>query len=244
MHHREATPRLCLPTRARSRAAFAPFLSVRVYELRPLRAAFFRELREAKVPSAERCPSGLTGPPVWPARRCRRRSHLLQAVHRATRVTLRMRKTTRETTPAPGDVNQSVNSTIPTGAIFLQGCHSRKTKQNKNKTNSESQEREKRRCPTFRDHQGLRPIRPLPLLDLEWDLFTYVACLTWPWLRSNLLSVIQLSRPYVGGSGEVSQLEEVSPVQAHKRPIVFCPHHFSTSTPERRDSCHILSLQT
>lgn len=52
---------------------------------------------------------------------------------------------------------------------------------------------------------------------------TYVACLTWPWLRLKLVSVIQLPLLYVAGSREVSRLEEVLLVQAHKQLIVFAP---------------------
>lgn len=57
----------------------------------------------------------------------------------------------------------------------------------------------------------------------DWilDFFTYVACLTLPWLSAKLLSVIQLCLLYAGRSREVSRLEEVLLVQAHKQPIVF-----------------------
>lgn len=72
----------------------------------------------------------------------------------------------------------------------------------------------------------------------------YSPCvLDWLWLRSKLLSLIQMSLLYVAGSREVSWLEEVLLVQAHKQPIVFSSHHFVTVTPERLDSRHIRSFQ-
>lgn len=42
-----------------------------------------------------------------------------------------------------------------------------------------------------------------------------------PWLLSKLVPVIQLSLLYAGRSREVSRLEEVLLVQAHKQLIVF-----------------------